>query len=138
MCLPVGDVARCLQSTGSLLVPIEELFHSSHNKMIPQCNSVLLINSGIGITGIVPFAYAHWNAKLVKDSASLSSDKHIKIGSRSDVAQLLAEEVAAGLERVDVIACSPGSLCDNVRAALVKASRKCKLQFELEIEAYSW
>ena len=66
------------------------------------------------------------------------ADKQVRIGSRFDVAQLLAGEIAAGWERVGVVVCGPGALCDDVRDAVVGVSGKAKTVFELVVEAYSW
>jgi ferredoxin-NADP reductase len=115
---------------------------------------VLLIAGGIGITGILPFLKNHWNIKLawsVKESAKClvddldgamaqlaSSDKDVRVGSRIDVNQLLAEEITAGWERVGVVVSGPAGLCDDVRATVSAAGRSGKTQFEFEVEAYSW
>ena len=44
------------------------------------------------------------------------AEKDIRIGSRISVAELLEEEDEAGWGRIGVVACGPGSLCDEVRA----------------------
>lgn len=113
---------------------------------------LLLISGGIGVTGVLPFLVNHWNVMLAwsaKESTrclaenlegALTSvaDKHVSVGSRLDVTQLLAEEMEAGWERVGVVVSGPGGLCDDVRAAVSKAGKLGKTEFELEVEAYSW
>ena len=145
-------LTRHLQATNNLLVFVEGPYPNNHTKTILRCDRLLLISGGIGITGVLPFAHSHWNVKLawsVKESStclvehldealSSVSDKHVRIGTRFDIADLLAQEVAAGWESVGVVACGPGSLCDDVRAAVVGASGNSNTQFELEVEAYSW
>lgn len=38
-----------------------------------------------------------------------------------------------------IVVCGPGGLCDDVRAAVVCASKLGQgTEFELEVEAYSW
>jgi hypothetical protein len=145
-------LTKSLRKAASLLTMVEGPYPSNHNKEVLRCDRLLLISGGIGITGILPFANNHWNVKLawsVKESArclvedlngalNQIRDKDVRIGSRFDVNQLLAEEVTAGWERIGVVVCGPGALCDDVRAAVSAASRQGKTEFELEVEAYSW
>jgi ferredoxin-NADP reductase len=112
----------------------------------------LLIGGGIGITGLLHWVTSHWNVKLawsVREAAKcfvnevegvLSGlhDKDVRIGSRLNVSELLAEELEAGWAKVGVVVCGPGRLCDNVRAAVVAASKGTKTVFQLEVAAYSW
>ncbi|KAJ1327055.1 ferric-chelate reductase [Microdochium nivale] len=121
---------------------------------ILRCDRVLLLGGGIGITGLLPWLHTgHANVKLcwsVKDSARClidavglsgrsSEECDIRVGSRFDFASLLAEEAAAGWHRIGVVVSGPGSLCDDVRAAVAAAGRKSMgTVFELEVDAYSW
>lgn len=87
-----------------------------------------------------------WSVKesarcLVEDlegALSNVADKEVRVGSRLDVEMLLEEEVKAGWERIGVVVCGPGGLCDDVRAAVVAAGKLGKTKPELEVEAYSW
>ena len=141
-----------LAAVNNLLTFIEGPYPSNSTSQVLQCNRLLLIGGGIGITGILPFVNNHWNVKLawsVKESArclvedlqgALSgvADKEISVGNRLNVKQLLREEVEAGWERVGVVVCGPSGLCDDVRATVVAAGKLGKTEFELEVEAYSW
>ncbi|KAF2105540.1 ferric reductase like transmembrane component-domain-containing protein [Lophiotrema nucula] len=144
-------VTRHLRANDSLLTFIEGSYPNNSTHELLRCDRLLLISGGIGITGLLPFANNHWNIKLawsIKESArclvndlegALSgiADKDIRVGSRLDVGQLLADEVEAGWERVGVVVSGPGSLCDDVRAAVAKAARTARTEFELDVEAYS-
>ena len=141
-----------LAAIENLLTFVEGPYPSNSTSQVLQCNRLLLIGGGIGITGILPFVNNHWNVKLawsVKESArclaedlqgalSAVADKEISVGTRLNVKQLLQQEVEAGWERVGVVVCGPSGLCDDVRATLVAASKLGKTDFELEVEAYSW
>ena len=64
-------------------------------------------------------------------------DRDIRIGRRLDYEKLVSDEAALGWESAGVVACRPGSLCDGIRAAVIRAAKSRKTEFELEIEAYS-
>jgi Ferric reductase like transmembrane component/FAD-binding domain len=147
-------ITKSLRSNDSLPVLLEGPYSSNSNRDILRSDRVLLIAGGIGITGVLPFINNHWNVKLawsVKESARCLADdlegalgqltpsnKVVRVGSRLDIKQLLAEEVAAGWERVGVVVSGPPALCDDVRAAVVAVGRSGETRFELEVEAYSW
>jgi hypothetical protein len=147
-------MTRSLRETESLLTLLEGPYPNNSTKGILRCDRLLLIGGGIGITALIPFAVSNYrNVKLawsVKESGrclvnELDSvldtivDKEIRIGSRLDVAQLLADEVDAGWGRVGVVVSGPGELCDVVRQAVVDVGRLGgKTEWELEVEAYSW
>ncbi len=141
-----------LAAVDNLLTLFEGPYPSSSTRQVLQCDRLLLIGGGIGITGLLPFVNNHWNVKLawsIKESArclieelhvalSAVADKEIRVGNRLNVEQLLQEEVEAGWERVGVVVCGPSGLCDDVRATVVAASKLGKTDFELEVEAYAW
>jgi hypothetical protein len=143
---------KSLRASDSLLTLVEGPYPNTSTRDIIRCDRLLLIGGGIGITALLPFANNHWNVKLawsVKESArclvddlkaplSVIADNDLRIGRRLDVKQLLAEEIKSGWEKVGVVVSGPGGLCDEVRAAVVKASKLGKTEFELEVEAYSW
>ncbi|KAH8811243.1 ferric reductase like transmembrane component-domain-containing protein [Xylogone sp. PMI_703] len=141
-----------LAAHDNLLTLVEGPYANNSTREVLRCDRLLLIGGGIGITGLLPFLNNHWNVKLawsVKESArclvedldgalSAVADKDVRIGSRLDVEQLLEDEIKSGWERVGVVACGPGGLCDDVRAAVTKAGKLRKTEFELEVEAFSW
>lgn len=145
---------KALRTDDNLLTLLEGPYPSNSTKDVLRCDRLLLIGGGIGITGLLLFVNNHWNVKLawsVKESAQclvddlngvLSgialTDKDVRIGKRLDIGQLLAEEMEAGWEKVGVVVSGPGGLCDDVRAVVVAAGRLGKIEFELEVEAYSW
>jgi hypothetical protein len=147
-------MTKSLRPNDSLPLLLEGPYSSNSSRDILRCDRVLLIAGGIGITGVLPFIKNHWNVKLawsVKESAKClvddldgvmgqlaSSDKDVRVGSRLDIKQLLAEEIAAGWERVGIVVSGPAGLCDDVRAAVVATGRTEKTQLELQVEVYSW
>jgi hypothetical protein len=149
-----AGTTKHLECHDSLFTLLEGPYHSGNAKGLLRCDRLLLIGGGIGITGLLPWVYNHWNLKLawsVKESASCLVeevepalrhvsvvDKDIRIGRRFDIAELIAEEETAGWKKVAVVVSGPGSLCDDVRAAVTAAGRRRKTIFELEVDAYSW
>lgn len=147
-----AGATRLLRASDNVLVFIEGPYPNTSIAEILKCDRLLLISGGIGITALLPFTNSHWNVKLawsVKESArclvddlaaplNAISHKDVRIGRRLDVRQLLAEEMEAGWEKVGVLVSGPGGLCDDVRAAVVRASRAGRVKFELHVEAYSW
>jgi len=143
-------ITKYLKADNRLLTLLDGPYGNNNTKEILRCDRVLLIAGGIGITGVLPWAYNHWNVKLawsVSESARLLVEavelsgvmaKDVRVGSRFDVKELIAEEVDAGWDRVGVVVSGPGGLCDDVRAAVVAAGRRGKTVFELEVDAYSW
>ncbi|KAK1751294.1 ferric reductase-like transmembrane component [Echria macrotheca] len=117
-----------------------------------QCDRLLIVAGGIGITGALPWAHSgHPNVKLVwsvKEASRGLADalhaslgrvvsKEVRVGSRFDVQELIEEEEKAGWDRIGVVGCGPGGLCDDLRAAVVVAGRRGRAVFELEIDSYS-
>jgi ferredoxin-NADP reductase len=147
-------MTKSLRENSSLLTLIEGPYPNNPTTDVLRCDRLLLIGGGIGITALIPFIKAHWNAKLawsVKESAKClvddldgvlsgigSADRDVRVGERLDVQQLLADEMAAGWGRVGVVVSGPGGFCDEVRALVIAASKASKTEFELEVEAYSW
>ncbi|KAK4461312.1 ferric reductase-like transmembrane component [Cladorrhinum samala] len=147
-----GGMTKHLRAHDGLLTLLDGPYSNSHTGDVLRCDRVLLIAGGIGITGVLAWASRHWNVKLawsVSDSArglteaidlSGIANREVRVGTRFEVDELINEEVAAGWERVGVVVCGPGGLCDDVRAAVVAAGRRAqgKTCFELEVDAYSW
>lgn len=66
-------------------------------------------------------------------------DKQVRVGSRLDFSALLAQEAAAGWKKVGVVISGPPAFCDAAKAAVISQARSSDaVEFELEVEAYSW
>ncbi|KAM7218016.1 ferric reductase-like transmembrane component [Rhypophila decipiens] len=147
-----GGITKHLKADDGLITLVDGPYSNiTHTSEILGCDRLLLIAGGIGITGVLPWAHNHWNTKLawsVSDSArtlvdnvelsAVAGTKDVRVGRRFNVDELVSEEAAIGWHRVGVVVSGPGGLCDDVRAAVVKAGRKGKTVFELEVDAYSW
>ena len=134
-----------------LFTLLEGPYSNNSLSSVLKCDRLLLIGGGIGITGLLPMTRAHANVKLcwtVRQGAECLvqvlagalqavHEKSIRIGARTDIEGLLRDEAEAWAT-VGVVACGPGGLCDDVRAAVVSAGRKYKTVFALEVDAYSW
>lgn len=145
-------MTRCLQEDDGLLTFFDGPYSNNSIKEIKRCDRLLLIGGGIGITSLLPWLINRWNVKLcwsLKETANcltkelngvLNSiaEKEVRMGTRLNISELLAEEVSSGWCRVGVVVSGPGGLCDDVRAAVVAAGRKGNTVFELEVDAYSW
>lgn len=148
-----------LREQERLVALLDGPYTSQSTRQILKCDRLLLIAGGIGITGILPFAYAHLNVKLcwsvkdyaeclVKDlGAALAhvAEKEIRTGQRLDLQGLIAQEVDAASEtsskvKVGVVVCGPGGMCDDVRDMVARSGRqnKSNVVFELDVEAFSW
>ncbi|KAH6681031.1 ferric reductase transmembrane component 4 [Plectosphaerella plurivora] len=145
-------LTKFLQTNDSLLTLLEGPYSNTSLTSILRCDRVLLIGGGIGITGLLPLARAHPNVRLcwtvrqgaeclirvVEGALGGVAEKEVQIGARTDIEGVLAAEVEAGWSRIGVVACGPGGLCDDARAAVARAGRKTKVVFELQVDAYSW
>ncbi|RSM00395.1 hypothetical protein CEP52_009120 [Fusarium oligoseptatum] len=145
-------MTKYLKAHDNLLTLLDGPYPNTPTKEVLRCDRVLLVGGGIGITSLLPWVTRHRNIKLcwsVKETASclveavdeaLSeiAEKDLRVGERLDIAQILAEEEAAGWTRVGIVVCGPGGLCDDVRAAVTTAAKKGPAVFELEVDAYSW
>lgn len=157
---------RKLVANPSLFVLLEGPYAntgtSTATNALLRCDRLLLNSGGIGITALLPYLACHANTKLAwslreaarpllndlrglleshqnRKDKDKDDDNDIRIGSRLDVAQLLADEAAAGWGRVGVVVSGPGGLCDSVRACVVDIAKSTtSTEFELEVEAYSW
>lgn len=146
-----SGMTRKLAANDSLLILLYGPYPNNPTASIMRTDRLLIITGGIGVSGVLPWVFAHPNVKFtwsVKKSAeclvdSLNTvltgvdDKDIRVGSRLDIQALLNQEVEAGWKKVGVVACGPGGLCDDVRAAVCVAA-KGSTRFELEVDAYSW
>ncbi|PTB64869.1 ferric reductase-like transmembrane component [Trichoderma citrinoviride] len=149
-----AGITKHLERHSGLLTLLEGPYASGDPKDLLRCDRLVLIGGGIGITSLLPWAYNHWNVRVVwsvKDSAACLVDevkgaldtssitqKDIRIGSRFSVAEVIEEEASLGWHKVGVIVSGPGSLCDDVRAAVSLTGRAGHTKFHLEVDAYSW
>ncbi|KAF6842788.1 ferric reductase transmembrane component 4 [Colletotrichum musicola] len=147
-----AGMTKHLRDNESLLTLLEGPYRDESISPILRCERVLLIGGGIGITSLLPLARAHPNVRLcwsVRRSAECLvqavegalqdvHDKDVRVGARTDVDGVLRGEVEMGWSRIGVVACGPGSLCDDVRAAVVREGRRRNTVFELHVDAYSW
>ncbi|KAI9759018.1 MAG: hypothetical protein M1835_000480 [Candelina submexicana] len=147
-----SGLTKLLKSHGRLLTMLDGPYPQHPSSDILRCDHILLIGGGIGITGLIAWTNAHPNVKLawsVKSSAEALvkemelflrdiGDKEIVIGGQLKLEQLLRSEVQAGYEKVGVVVCGPGGMCDVVRAGVAGLGRGGKTVFELEISAFSW
>ena len=58
--------------------------------------------------------------------------------TRLNIEGSLVDEVAAGWRKIGVVVSRPGSLSDDVKAAVVAAGRQGDAVFAMEVDAYSW
>ncbi|KLU92765.1 hypothetical protein MAPG_11706 [Magnaporthiopsis poae ATCC 64411] len=117
---------------------------------ILRCDRVLLLAGGIGITGMLPWMHQQPSVKLVWSVAEsarclveavdleAAPGNNARMVSRFDVRELVACEAEAGWDRFGVAVSWPGSVCDDVRAAVAEAGRNGRTVFALEVDAYSW
>lgn len=147
-----SGITRYLKGHDHMLTFLDGPYPNNSTTAVLKCDRLVLIGGGIGITGLLPFVNCHLNVNLcwsVKPSADyivrdLSSvlesiaDKQVKVGQRIDVVALLNQEAQRGWKKIGVVVCGPGGLCDDVRAAVVRAGRERKAVFELEVDAFSW
>jgi len=143
-------VTRLLQKNAGMLALVEGPYSNNPTEAVLKCDRVLLIGGGIGITGLLAWLGAYPNVKLawsVRESAEVMvreletvlegvADKEVLVGERLDVRGLLERELK--WERVGVVVCGPGGLCDDVRREVARMGRKEKTVFELEVDAFSW
>ncbi|KAL6856719.1 ferric reductase-like transmembrane component [Trichoderma novae-zelandiae] len=149
-----AGITKHLEHHSGLLTLLEGPYPNGDPKDLLRCDRLVLIGGGIGITDLLPWAYNHWNVRVVwsvKDSAaclvnevkgaldtSSITRNDIRIGGRFNVIEVIDEEARVGWHKVGVIVSGPGSLCDDVRAAVSLAGRAGQTKFRLEVDAYSW
>lgn len=151
-----------------LLTLLDGPYHNNNHdtKSLLQCDRLLLIAGGIGITALLPLflspGYGHhlsvklcWSVKesvecLVRDmEPSLrrqamgweEKEVIIQIGTRLDLEGLVRREAeVGGWKRVGVVVCGPGGMCDVVRDVVgrIGRERQGETVFELSVEAFSW
>ncbi|KAK3985093.1 putative ferric reductase transmembrane component [Cladorrhinum sp. PSN332] len=146
-----SGITKFLEASDGLLTLMDGPYHNASTTEIRRCDRLLLIGGGIGMTSLLPWIASHPNVKVawsVRESAkclveelegALSDvEKDVRIGSRLDIVDLLEREAQVGYSKVGIVVSGPGSLCDDVRAAVVAAGKKGTTEFELDVDAYSW
>ncbi|KAJ3052586.1 hypothetical protein HK097_006022 [Rhizophlyctis rosea] len=148
-------LTQFLKSNASLLTLLDGPYTQTHTSQILTSDRVLLIGGGIGIMGLVSWLHTShpsiklfWNVKsrhaaLVQEvSPALNKlaehEKVVSVGERIDLERALKEEGAKGYERIGVVACGPGEMCDEVRKVVSGLGRGGRTRWELEVDAYSW
>lgn len=145
-------LTKALAAGTNILTLLDGPYPGNPIAPISQCDRVLLVCGGIGITAILPWVDNHPNVKLawsVKEYASPLVDsvrqvldrvveKDVRIGHRLDIEDLLMEEAQAGWKRIDVVVCGPDGMCEDTRALVTAVAKRGEAQFELEVHAYSW
>ncbi|KAK4221200.1 ferric reductase like transmembrane component-domain-containing protein [Podospora fimiseda] len=144
-------LTKLLASHSSLLTLLDGPYPDNPTRAVLKSDRLVLIAGGVGITGVLPYIARHTNVKvywsvrsasegLVRDlEGALSKvEKDVRVGSRLDLEALLTEEESAGWERVGVVVCGPGSLCDDARALVTAKGRSGPVIWDLEVDAFSW
>lgn len=145
-------VTKHLSERINLPILVEGSYRGNLSSEIIKCDRVLLIGGGIGITGLLTWAFSHFNVKLAwslkESSIPLLHDLQnaldkieetvVVTGQRLDIEALLASEAKLGWRKVGVVVCGPPGLCDATRQAVVKLSQREKIVFELEVDAFGW
>ena len=88
----------------------------------------------------------YWSVKassqgLVDDLVTVLEglrEKRFSVGRRHDVGGLLEREAREGWDRIGVVVCGPGGLCDEVRGQVSRRARGARTRWELDVEAFSW
>jgi hypothetical protein len=100
-------MTKSLKAHDGLLTLLDGPYRNNPIESVLRCDRLLLIGRGIGITGLLPWANRHSNAKLcwsVKETAecfvqamdgvlSGISEKDVRVGQKLDVRALLSQEV---------------------------------------------
>ncbi|KAL3422965.1 ferric-chelate reductase [Phlyctema vagabunda] len=147
-----SGITQLLRTNDQMKALMDGPYSNNNPDAVLRCDRLLLVGGGIGITGLLAFINCHPNVKLcwsVKQNAEgLVRDldlllyglkeKEILIERRLDIDKLLEQELHSGWNKIGVVVCGPGGLCDDVRAAVVRVGRETKTVFELEVEAFSW
>lgn len=151
--LKSAGLTKTLTAHASLLTLLDGPYSNNSTAAVLRTDRLVLIAGGIGITGVLPFIVhhpnvsLHWSLKagrqgLVDDLATALEglrEKHVSLGERLDVGTLLEQQEHEAWNRIGVVVCGPGGLCDEVRSVVSKRARVSgKTKWELDVEAFSW
>lgn len=147
-----SGLTRTLGAGTSLLTLLDGPYPNNSTAAVLRTDRLILIAGGIGISGTLPYVAHHQNVKLywsvraasrglvidLENGLSGVREKVVKIGERLDLQGLLEAEKNEGWERIGIVVCGPGGMCDSVRDLVAKAGRERRAVWELEVEAFSW
>lgn len=146
-------LTKTLAAHASLLTLLDGPYPNNSTAAVLRTDRLVLIAGGIGITAVLPFiahhpnVSLHWSLKApsqgLVDNLSVALDelreKHVSVGERLDVGALLEQEESEAWNRIGVVVCGPGGLCDEVRSVVSKRARVSgNTKWELDVEAFSW
>ncbi|PNS18890.1 hypothetical protein CAC42_5429 [Sphaceloma murrayae] len=149
-------LTRALKNATDISSLLEGPYHN-HNPSLPggplECDALLLVAGGIGITGVAAYAASHPRTKLywsvreetrglvedVRGSGVLNGAEVVmRVGSgeeRWDLEEVVRREGEG--RRLGVVVCGPAGMCDGVREAVSKAGRSGRV-VEFREEAFGW
>jgi predicted ferric reductase len=147
-----SGLTRLLGNNSDLLTLIDGPYPQHPSSEILECDHILLLGGGIGITGLLAWAHAHPNVKLawsvkehhgalvkeVETAFAHVQEKEVVIGSRLNLDELLRAAAEKGYKKVGVVVCGPPGMCDDVRSKVSGIARGGETTFRLEVEAFSW
>lgn len=124
----------------------------SHDELM-LCDRLVCFGGGVGITGVLPLVAAHSNAKLywsMKEADfALAADlavvtdsldeSEVCVGHRYDVRDVLDMESSGRYEKIGVVVCGLGALCDEVRATVSRLGwHNREVSYMFSVEAFGW
>jgi predicted ferric reductase len=146
-----GFTARLWAMIQPMSTLIEGPYQSTSTRPVLQCDRLILIGGGIGITALFPFVAAHPNVKLnwsMRDSqdamiqeiepALEHVESNILVNQRLNVTEVIQSEVRNGWIDIGIVVCGPGALCDDVRREAVRIAGDSGVKIELDVDAFSW
>ncbi|KAJ8114247.1 hypothetical protein OPT61_g3827 [Boeremia exigua] len=123
-------LTKTLATHASLLTLLDGPYPNNSTAAVLRTDRLVLVAGGIGITAVLPFIAHHHNVSLhwslkaasqgLADDLSTVLDglreKQVLVGGRFDVGTVLELEESEGWDRIGVVVCGPGGLCDEVRS----------------------
>lgn len=146
-------LTRAFSAHTSLLTLLDGPYPNNSTAAVLRTDRLVLVAGGIGITAVLPFLMHHPNISLYWSlkaaSQGLANDlstvlegvreKHVRVGERFDIDAVLEQEQGEGWDRIGVVVCGPGGLCDEVRNVVSRRARQTsETRWELDVEAFSW
>ncbi|KAH6625273.1 ferric reductase like transmembrane component-domain-containing protein [Boeremia exigua] len=146
-------ITKALAAHKSLLTLLDGPYPNNSTAAVLRTDRLVLIAGGIGISAVLPFiaqhhnVSIHWSLKaadqgLANDLATFMDgikEKHVHVGERFDVGAVLGREKGEGWNRIGVVVCGPGGMCDEVRSSVSQRARESsRTRWELDVEAFSW
>lgn len=148
-------ITKHLTSTTSLTTLVEGPYTSQHTSSLFTNDRLLVVAGGIGITGAFPYLWASINSKLywsVRATNDLlvqefegaignsKAERDVKVGERFVMSDVLEREVEVlgGKGTLGVVVCGPAGMCDELREAVVRVSKRGDVVIDLHVEAFVW